>query len=220
MTIVSNFSTETTIADGDFIPFIKVGSPNVESKITRVNFGSGVVGTQQFSVVAGTLYPGITSPSNAISQREAGANNQQIKYIAFPDGSDTIAYFDWFVPENIDLSGTIKIKLYWTTELPSATTETMEIEVSGVALEDSDAIGGTAFGTAVAITDTWLANDDVHITAQSTDLDAGAIGGTIAKNSWIQFKFLRDISADTLAGEVQLVGGVLEYTIDAGTSSG
>jgi hypothetical protein len=178
--------------------------------------GDVVIGTQQFGVGSQGIYPGISNPANAIAQREAGTFDQQVKYIAFPDGVDTIAYLDWFPPQNWN-AGTVRIKLYWTSEFPSVAAETIEIEVSAVARSDSDAIGGVAFGTAVAIADTFIAIDDTHITPQS---GAITIGGTPIKFDWVQFKFLRDVSVDNLQGEVQLVGGVIEYTIDAGTSVG
>lgn len=178
--------------------------------------GDVVIGTQQFGVGSQGIYPGISNAANAIAQREAGTFDQQVKYIAFPDGVDTTAYLDWFPPQNWN-AGTVKIKLYWTSEFPSVVSETIEIEVSAVARSNDDAIGGVDFGTPVAITDVLLALDDAHITAQSGNL---TIAGTPAKFDWVQFKFLRDVSADNLQGEVQLVGGVIEYTIDAGTSVG
>jgi len=178
--------------------------------------GDVVIGTQQFGVGANGIYPGISIPANAIAQREAGTFNQQIKYIAFPDGVDRTAYLDWFPAQNWD-AGTIKVKLYWTTELPSAAAETIEIEVSAVARGDGDVIGAVDFGTAVAITDTFQAVDAKHVTVQSGSI---TIAGTPAKFDHVQLKFLRDVSADTLAGEVQLEGGVIEFTIDAGISVG
>ena len=180
--------------------------------------GDTVIGTQQFGVGSQGIYPGITNSANAIAQREAGTFDQQVKYIAFPD-SDTVdatAYLDWFPPQNWN-AGTVRVKLYWTSEFPSVATETIEIEVSAVARSNDDAIGGVDFGTPVAITDTFILIDDTHITSQS---GAITIAGTPAKFDWVQFKFLRDVSADTLQGEVQIVGAVLEYTIDAGTSVG
>ncbi len=178
--------------------------------------GDVVVGTQQFGVGSPGIYPGLTNPANAIAQRQAGTFLRQIKYIAFPDSVDTEAYLDWFPPENWDL-GTIKVKLYWTSELPSVATETMEIEVSAVAEGNGDAIGGVDFGTPATITDTFLAVDEEHLTPQSASI---TIGGTPVAFDHIQLKFLRDISADTLQGAVQLEGLVIEYTITKGTSVG
>ena len=189
-----------------------------ETVVTIPGGGGGdvVIGTQQFGVGSQGIYPGISNPANAIQQREQGTFNQQVKYIAFPDGADTLAYLDWFPPQNWD-AGTVKFKLYWTTQLPSVAAETIEIEVSGVARSNDDAIGAVDFGTAVVITDIVLAVDDTHITSQSASM---TIAGTPAKFDWVQFKFLRDISADNMQGEVQLMGCVIEFTIDAGTSVG
>ncbi len=178
-----------------------------------------VTGPQHFPVPAYALYPGITTPCDSVAQREIGANNEQAKYINFPGNAsgDTIAFYDWYPPENWDLLP-IKVKLHWTTELPSATGDDYEIEVSGVARSNDDPIGGAAFGTAVAITDTFIAVDDEHITAQS---GAITIGGTLIKFDKIQLKFLRDVSFVTAnEGPFQLLGLIIEYGITKGTSVG
>lgn len=187
-----------------------------DTDVTIPGAGAGVIGTQQFGIGSHGIYPGISNPANAIQQREQGTFNQQVKYIAFPDGADTLAYLDWFTPQNWD-AGTVNLKLYWTTQLPSVAAETIEMEVSAVARGNDDAIGAVDFGTPVTLTDTLLAVDDTHLTPQSGAL---TIAGTPAKFDWVQFKFLRDISADNLQGELQLLGAVLQYTIDAATSVG
>lgn len=180
--------------------------------------GDVVVGTQQFGVGSGGIFPEVETGNgaNAIAQRGAGTFNRQIKYIAFPDGADTLAYLDWFPPENWDL-GTIKVKLYWTSELPSVAAETIEMLVSAVAEGNGDAIGGVDYGTPVPITDIFLAVDEEHLTPQSGSI---TIGGTPVAFDHIQLKFLRDISADNLQGAMQLEGAVIEFTITKGTSVG
>lgn len=197
---------------------VTVTDADPDTVVTIPGGGGGdvVIGTQQFGVGSQGIYPGISNGANAIQQREQGTFNQQVKYIAFPDLADTIAYLDWFPPQNWD-AGTVKFKLYWTTELPSVAAETIEIEISGVAKSNDDAIGGVDFGTAVVLTDTLTAVNDILLTPQSASM---TIAGTPAKFDWVQFKFLRDISADNLQGEVQLIGCVIEFTIDAGTSVG
>ncbi len=194
-------------------------TPGTGKTIVTIPGGGGgdvVVGTQQFGVGSSGIYPGITNPANAIAQREAGTFARQVKFIAFPDGVDTLAYLDWFPPENWDL-GTIKVKLYWTSELPSVAAETIEIEVSAVAEGNGDAIGGVDFGTPVTITDILLAINEEHLTPQSASI---TIGGTPVAFDHIQLKFLRDISADNLQGAFQLEGAVVEFTITKGTSVG
>ncbi len=179
-------------------------------------FGDAIIGTHQWGFDAGGMYIGTTTPAQAPAVREIGANNEPAHFIEFLDGADSIAYLDWYPPENWDPSIALKVTLYWTTE-EGASSETIEIEVSGVARGNDDPIGGAAYGTAVAVTDTWIANDDEHVTSQFT---LNALGGTAAKGKKVNLKFLRDISADTLSGGVEVTGGIIEYAIDKAQSSG
>ena len=120
---------------------------------------------------------------------------------------------------------TVAQKLYWAVSSDAATGDDFEVEINGVALADSGAIGGTAFGACVvAVTDTWLADCDMHITAQSGDLNPAcmpAITGLTNKSDIIQFKLTRDVSFVTAnCAEFQLIGVELEYNTDAATSAG
>jgi len=214
--------TEETVPLGTDILYIvdDPGGTPLSKKVQITNLpGDAVVGTHHISINASAMYPGITTPCDAIAQREVGANNQQVKYLNFPGeaNGDTVAFFDWFPPQNWDTL-TVKLKLYWTTELPSVTGDDYRIVVSAVARSNTEAIGGAAFGSVVNIDDTFLAVDQLHISPQSGSI---TVGQTPADFDWIQFKLLRDVSIVTAnEGPFQLMGAVLEYTIDAALSVG
>ena len=215
---ITELTELTTPADDDLLEIIDLtetaGTDARNKKVTRDNLLDGV--TIQEWVPASAMYvmEG-DSPAQSLSRRSIGANSVPIQFIEFLDGADSIAYYDWGTPENWN-AGTIKVKLCWTTEEGSST-ETIEIEVSGVAEGNDDAIGGTAFGTAVAVTDTWIADDDRHHSAQSGSI---TIAGTPTAGDNVILKFLRDISDDTLGGGLEFIGFWLEYTITKTKSSG
>jgi len=73
-----------------------------------------------------------------------------------------------------------------------------------------------AFGTEVTTTDTWLAQNDLHISPQST---AVTIGGTPADSDYIIFNIARKVATDNLTGDARLIGIVLEYSIDASVAA-
>ena len=202
--------------------WVKEGTPNTlwftDDEGTDAQLGANVVGTQTKFIPAAALYTAGTSAANGPVTKIFGANSQPINAIEFPDGSDTYCYLD-DVLENWD-GGTIKVKLYWFRENDEATpeTKTMEIEVSGVSLANFAAIGGTAYGTAVAVTDTTdgtTAEDKINITAASTAITIAGAGA----GEWVSLRFMRDDSAGTMTGSLFLAGVGVEYTISGGTST-
>ena len=180
--------------------------------------GDTVVGTQLLEVDASALYPGGSTPATAIATYQFGAQNQPVRAIKFPDGSNTEAYYQFKL--NNWNAGTIKVKAYWFVLNDIATPEstTFELDCSGVALANFDAIGGTAYGTAQTITDTTdstAAEDKMNISAASASI---TIAGTPAAGEWLSLKMVRDAATDT-AGDVYLAGITIEYTIATGTAT-
>jgi len=183
-------------------------------------FGGGdtVVGTQTKFISAAAIYPGGLNPATGLVTKQFGANDQPIQAIEFPDGADYEAYVQ-DVLDNWD-AGTIKVKYYWFRENDEATPEskTIEFECSGVSLANFGALGGTAYGTAVAVTDTTdssTAEDKINITAASAAITVAGAG----EGEWVSLKIMRDDSAGTLTGSIFLAGVSIEYTIAAGTST-
>ena len=180
--------------------------------------GDTVVGTQLLEVDASALYPGGATPATAIATYQLGAQNQPIRAIKFPDGSNTEAYYQFKL--NNWNAGTIKVKAYWFVLNDIATPEstTFELDCSGVALDNFGAIGGTAYGTAVTITDTTdstAAEDKINESAASGSI---TIANTPTAGDWVSLKMVRDSATDT-AGDVYLAGITIEYTISTGTAT-
>ena len=103
----------------------------------------------------------------------------------------------------------MKFKLYWTNTA-GLTTETIDFDLAAVALADDGAIDA-AVGTAVNVTDTWIAQGDLHVSSQSA---AMTVGGSPAAGQQIHFKLSRDVASDNMTGDVDVIGVLLEYTVD------
>ena len=208
----SALPADTTPADaGEF----GINDAGTSRKVTRDNILDGV--TVQMEVDAKAMTPAITAGANAVTTREIGTNNVNLDYIAFPDGTDTEVQFSVRFPQNWD-AGTFTMIGYWTTELPSASAETWQIECSAVAHANSDAIGAVAFGTLQNMADTFLAVDDLGITAATSAITAA---GSPVTGELITFKLKRDVDdTDTMQGEVQLIKVIIEYTITKTASTG
>jgi hypothetical protein len=112
-------------------------------------------------------------------------------------------------------NSTVLWQLVWTNAAGLAT-ETIDFDLAGVALSDDDPIASATFGTAVAVTDTFTAQNDHNVTAFSTVL---TIGGTPADGDSIIFKLSRDTVADNLTGDCRVLGVNIRATVSAGTST-
>jgi len=180
---------------------------------------NAVIGTQQISLPALTMYSDIDSPANAIKQREVGTFRQQLKYVGFQNSAsfNPIAYIDWLSPQNWD-AGTVKLIAYWSSEFPSVASQVADLQVFGMSRDQADVIGAVAFGSGQSIPATLSGVDEL----QTNISPSLTILGTPVKGAWIQFMIKRQTigGIDTMAGELQLAGLRLEYTIDTGTSSG
>ena len=90
------------------------------------------------------------------------------------------------------------------------TTETVVFGLKAIALSDDDALD-TAFGTEVTVTDTWIAQNDVHISPESSAL---TIGGTPAEGDIVLFNIARKTGSDNLTGDARLLEAILTFSRD------
>jgi hypothetical protein len=87
--------------------------------------------------------------------------------------------------------------------------------MSALITSDSDPLGGTFTDLTVATADTLLTANDTHIAPESADMGlTDHIDGDL-----IQFKILRDVSADTLGVDAKLIGVMLHITTNAATAA-
>jgi len=185
---------------------------------------AGGFGAQQFWCDGGAF---IATPSStagtatSYGQTRVLSNGVSVSSVVLPEHAtvDSRCTFTWTPPENWN-AGTIKAKIYWTMEDTTTTSvgDTGAFEVSAVAISNDDTLNAS-FGTAVAVTDVFIATNDLHVTAQT---GAITVGGSPANADLVQIQINRNAGSDTLeaGSNVELLGIVLEYTQDASTSSG
>lgn len=154
---------------------------------------------------AGTLKPTTTSGCAAVATVEAGTNDIDYDVLAFDASTDENAFANFQMPESYD-GGVVQFRYVWTNAA-GLTTETVTFELSGRAYADSDAID-QAVGTPIEVADTWLAQNDIHISAWSGDV---TIAGSPAGSQWVHFEVMRDVSEDNLTGDARLIGIQIRY---------
>jgi hypothetical protein len=174
--------------------------------------GTTLTETEEIWIPAGSFTSATTNGAE-ITSRETTGNVVNYHYAAFDTTTSEIAWFTWTPPANWN-AGTVRFKLYWTNTA-GLTTETIDFDLAAVAFANDDAID-TAVGTARNVTDTWLAQGDMHITAFSSAI---TIAGSPAAGEEVHFKLSRDVASDNLTGDCDVIGIILEYTVnDIGTT--
>ena len=163
--------------------------------------------TEEMWIPAGAFISATTNGAE-ITSRETTTNVVNYTYAGFDTTTSEIIWFTWTPPLNWD-AGTMKAVLHWTNTA-GLTTETIDFDLAAVALANDNPLD-TAVGTAVSITDTWIAQNDLHISAQSAAL---TVAGTPVAGEEIHFKLSRDVASDDMTGDVDIIGIVLEFGID------
>jgi hypothetical protein len=169
-----------------------------------------MVGKQTIWVPASAMTP---AASNGAAATTRAINTITTGFLAFDQTTSESAYFNVTFPKSWNES-TVTAQVYWTTT-GGAGSETLEFEISGGCFANDAAINVTGIGTAVAHTDTWIADDDVHVTAEGSAITlSNAAVDTVA---W--FRIVRDVANDTLSADAELIGVKLFYTTDAGNDA-
>ena len=153
------------------------------------------------------MNPTTTAGCAALAKVEAGTNDVDYWVLDFDTTTAESCFFTLRMPDNWD-GGTVTFQFIWTNA-GGGSTETVDWSVKGRAYADSDAID-QAYGTEITTTDTWLAQNDIHLSAESA---AVTLAGTPAAGQWAQFKITRKVSTDNLTGDARLIGIRLKYGI-------
>jgi hypothetical protein len=145
-----------------------------------------------------------TTNGAAAATRET--NSLSYPVLGFDQTTGEGAFFSVAFPKKWNGS-TVTAQAFWTAT-GGGSGETIEFEISGGCFANDAAINVTGLGTAVALTDTWIADNDVHVTAESAAITiANAAVDTVA---W--FLVYRDVANDTLTDDAALIGIKLFYT--------
>lgn len=175
----------------------------------------GTIGKQSIYIPAGAMAPSATGGCATLATVQSGANFPDIVSLDFDAGTVEYAQFALAMPKKWN-EGTITFKVYWSH---AATTTNFGVawSLQAVADSDDDAIG-SAFGTAITVTDTGGTTDDLYVTSESS---AVTIAGTPAAEDMVFFRVARETGngSDTMAIDARLMGIVLYITTDAETDA-
>ncbi len=148
-----------------------------------------------------------TTGGCGVDSREVGATNRaNVDELLFDTGTEEFAQALVVMPSNYNNS-TLTARFYWSAASGSGG---VAWGLSGRAYGDDDALD-QASGTRIAVTDTFITANDVHVTSAT---GAVTIDGTPAANKAINFQISRVVgdAADTLGVDARLLGVEIIYT--------
>lgn len=169
---------------------------------------------RSFFVPATAMWPSTTNGASAVTKRELVTNDVDVQTIDFDQTTQEFAQFSVIMPFNWD-AGTITYHVDWTTS--NATTGSVVWELQGRSHPNDSALD-QAWGTAVEVTDTFLAANDLHESPEST---AVTLAGTPGAGDYVHFRIARDPAnlSDNLNDDADLLGVRIEYTTSQYTDS-
>lgn len=153
--------------------------------------------------------PTTTAGCAAVAKVEAGTNDVDYWVLDFDTTTEERAFWVVAMPDNWD-GGTLTARFYWTNASGSST-QTVDWGIKARAFADDAAID-QAYGTEITTTDTWLAQGDVHISAESSAI---TVAGSPAGGQLVIFNVGRKTATDNMTGDARLMMVKIEYGINA-----
>lgn len=164
-------------------------------------------GRQAFYIPAGAVKPKATNGAGQTSY-DSGSNDLTLDVLAFDSSTQEYAQFEMAMPKGWN-RGTIAFRPYWTNTA-GLTTETVVWSLAARSFRDDDSLNQTP-GTPQTSTDTWLAQNDLHIGPESAAI---TISGTLTDPCLVVFELSRVVASDTLTGDALLIGIELYLSFD------
>lgn len=164
-------------------------------------------GTRTLILTAAGGTPTTTIGCAGPTKIEAATNDIDYWALEFDTTTEERAFWNVQMPDNYD-GGTVTARFIWTNAGGSST-QTVAFGIKARAYGDDDALD-QAYGTEITTSDTWLAQNDVHISAASAAI---TIAGTPAGGKYVVFNVGRKVASDDMTGDARLLAIQLEYGI-------
>jgi hypothetical protein len=184
--------------------------------ITPANLTAAAIkqGKHTIWIPAAAMWARTTNGPGAASRELTTGGDIMIKGWAFDTTTEEGVQFYIGFPKSWN-KGTITFQAFWTN-VNGLTTETVSWGLSAGAFTDSDAIDSTDLGTEVRVSDTWLAANDLHVTAES---GAVTVGNTPIDDDLVIGQIVRSVANDNMTGDAELLGVKIFYTTNAATDA-
>lgn len=208
--------TKTQVGLGNVDNTSDANKPVSTAQQTALNLKANitsVIGLEDLYIPAVGIWPRTTSGCAAVAKSELATSILNIQTLDFDQTTQEFAQFTMVLPRNWN-NGTITVKFYWTAASGSGS---VVWAISGGAYSDDDALT-VALGTAIAVTDTLISTNDLHISSATA---AVTLAGAPADADFLGFQISRNPvdAADTLTADAKLLGIVITITTDSGVAA-
>lgn len=180
----------------------------IDTAPTLANVAAIAAGKKAIWIDAGAMRPKATNGCG-FSDYDSGNVDVTLRCADFDTTTQEYAQFKMAMPDIWD-EGTVTFKPYWTNTA-GLSTETVVFSLAGLSLSNDDALN-TAFGTVQTSSDTWIAQNDVHVGPESSAI---TIAGTPAAGDLVVFEVSRVVGSDNMTGDARLIGLMLYITTNA-----
>jgi hypothetical protein len=151
------------------------------------------------------------APASCGDTYDSGTQDVTIPVCAFDTGAtEENAEFGFNMPKGWN-EGTITMEFVWTNA-GGASTETIQLKIACTGFGNDDALN-TAYPADVTVADTWLAQNDLHVTAETSAITVQ----NAAENDYVTCRLGRDTSVDNMAGDLLVIGAKVYWTDNAST---
>lgn len=174
---------------------------------------TSIVGKHTVNLLAAGMMSRTTNGPTAFST-ELPTNDVMIKGFEFSATVEQAIQIRFPLPKGFNATPGLVFKFYWTTAATAGTGDVIW-GVRARYVRNDDANDG-AYGTAQTVIDTFLADDDMHITGETS---AVTPGGTFAAECMLAVELYRDADAggDTYSQPAVLEACMMHYTTSANT---
>ena len=155
---------------------------------------------------------GATGPSAGIIT--ASSNFETVRTYDFDTTTQEFAQFTVRMPKSWD-EGTISFIPYWTASTGATAGQTVQWTLRAVAIGDNEAID-RAWGSAVAVSDTFQTANAVHVGAESSAI---TVGNSPQEGAITLFEISRDVANDNMGGDADLLGIAVLFTVNTGSDA-
>lgn len=171
-------------------------------------------GKETIWIPAVAMWPRTTNGPGVASRELTTGGDIMIKGWAFDATTEEAVQFYIAFPKSWN-KGTITFQAFWTNAA-GLTTETVSWGLSAGAFTNDDPIDTTDLGTEVRVSDTWLAQNDLHVTAESS---AVTVGNTPIDDDLVIGQIARSVANDDMTGDAELLGIKIFFTTNAATDA-
>lgn len=171
---------------------------------------TSIIGVQDLFIPASAMWPRVTSGCSTLTQFEIATSLFNIQGLEFSATVQQFAQMQLVLPRKWN-NGTITAVVYWKPLASGSGDVRWGIQAGAYSNDDPLT---TALGTEVAVTDTYIAENDLHITGATSAI---TIAGSPADADFLAIQINRDPTngSDTLDVNAVLLGISIRITTNA-----